>query len=154
MAYATVNPYTGEKLKSFPDATEEQVKQAIDDADKAFAAWRTTPFATRAAGVVVPPDILAKYPQEMTVVLQHQYEDLRVEDERFSVKLRFGGLPKNLVIPYAAITRFFDPSVQFMLQFEEPAVVEAAEDPPVQPTELPPASDGPKVVSLDQFRKK
>ena len=49
MAYATVNPYTGEKLKSFPDATEEQVKQAIDDADKAFAAWRTTPFATRAA---------------------------------------------------------------------------------------------------------
>lgn len=111
-------------------------------------------FATRAAGVVVPPDILAKYPQEMTVVLQHQYEDLRVEDERFSVKLRFGGLPKNLVIPYAAITRFFDPSVQFMLQFEEPAVVEADEDPPVQPTELPPASDGPKVVSLDQFRKK
>ncbi len=49
MAYATVNPYTGETLKTFPDATDAQVTQAIDEADKAFAAWRTTPFATRAA---------------------------------------------------------------------------------------------------------
>ena len=56
-------------------------------------------FKTRAVGVSVAPDILAKYPEEMTVVLQHQYDDLRVESERFSVKLRFGGMPKSLVIP-------------------------------------------------------
>ena len=110
-------------------------------------------FKTRAVGVSVAPDILAKYPEEMTVVLQHQYDDLRVEPERFSVKLRFGGMPKSLVIPYSAITRFYDPSVQFLLQFEAPEISEAVDEPtPPEPT--PPSDDGPKVVSLDQFRKK
>ena len=111
-------------------------------------------FKTRAAGVSVAPDILAKYPDEMTVVLQHQYEDLRVEADRFSVKLRFGGMPKSLVIPYTAVTRFYDPSVQFLLQFEEPEVTTPVEEDPETPQEPSPASDGPKVVSLDQFRKK
>ena len=111
-------------------------------------------FKTRAAGVSVPPDILAKYPEEMTVVLQHQYEDLRVEADRFSVKLRFGGLPKSLAMPYAAITRFYDPSVQFLLQFDEPEIVEAIGEPTAPEPNTPPPSDGPKVVSLDQFRKK
>ena len=111
-------------------------------------------FKTRAGGVSVPPDILAKYPDEMTVVLQHQYDDLRVEPDRFSVKLRFGGMPKSLVIPYSALTRFYDPSVQFLLQFEEPEIAELVEDEPVPPSDPAPMSDGPKVVSLDQFRKK
>lgn len=111
-------------------------------------------FKTRAPGVSVAPDILAKYPDEMTVVLQHQYEDLRVEADKFSVKLRFGGMPKSLVIPYSAVTRFYDPSVQFLLQFEEPEIVEVVEDTPAPPHDPSPASDGPKVVSLDQFRKK
>ena len=53
-------------------------------------------FRTRAPGVSVPPDILAKYPEEMTVVLQHQYWDLKVEPNRFSVMLKFGGMPKVL----------------------------------------------------------
>ncbi|EDX81046.1 MAG: stringent starvation protein B [Alphaproteobacteria bacterium] len=110
-------------------------------------------FKTRAAGVSIPPDMLAKYPDEMTVVLQHQYEDLQVEADRFSVKLRFGGVPRTLAMPYSAVTRFYDPSVQFLLQFDEPEIVEAVEEatPPEDPT---PGSDGPKVVSLDQFRKK
>lgn len=111
-------------------------------------------FKTRAVGVSVAPDILAKYPEEMTVVLQHQYDDLRVEPERFSVKLRFGGMPKSLVIPYSAITRFYDPSVQFLLQFEDPQLLEEIEEEPTPPQEPSPISDGPKVVSLDQFRKK
>ncbi|PZU60357.1 MAG: stringent starvation protein B [Brevundimonas sp.] len=110
-------------------------------------------FKTRAPGVSVSPDILAKYPDEMTVVLQHQYDDLRVEADRFSVKLRFGGVPKTLAMPYSAVTRFYDPSVQFLLQFEAPEINEAVEEPtPPEPT--PPSDDGPKVVSLDQFRKK
>ncbi|HYC97814.1 SspB family protein [Brevundimonas sp.] len=113
-------------------------------------------FKTRAPGVSVPPDVMAKYPDEMTVVLQHQYWDLKVEADRFSVMLKFGGMPKVLSMPYTAVTRFYDPSVQFLLQFESPATVEeiAALEP--EPDAPPPSTgdDGPKVVSLDQFRKK
>jgi len=117
-------------------------------------------FKTRAPGVSVPPDVIAKYPDEMTVVLQHQYWDLKVEQNRFSVMLKFGGMPKVLAMPYAAVTRFYDPSVQFLLQFEAPATIEeiaaevaAAEtdDTPVPPLG---GDDAPKVVSLDHFRKK
>src|SRR5690606_32666037 len=68
-------------------------------------------FKTRAPGVSVPPDVMAKYPDEMTVVLQHQYWDLKVEQNRFSVMLKFGGMPKVLSMPYTAVTRFYDPSV-------------------------------------------
>ncbi|MDG2522762.1 ClpXP protease specificity-enhancing factor SspB [Caulobacter segnis] len=111
-------------------------------------------FKTRAPGVEGPQDLLGKYPDEMTIVLQHQYWDLEVTPEQFSVTLKFGGQPKNLVIPYAAVTRFYDPSVQFVLQFE---VEDVAEEPAPSPTPPPRAGgddDGPKVVSLDQFRKK
>jgi hypothetical protein len=116
-------------------------------------------FKTRAPGVSVPPDILAKYPDEMTVVLQHQYWDLKVEQARFSVMLKFGGMPKVLAMPYTAVTRFYDPSVQFLLQFEAPTTVEeiAAEVAASEPARAPVHTcddDGPKVVSLDQFRKK
>ncbi|NJC41915.1 hypothetical protein GGQ87_002210 [Brevundimonas alba] len=114
-------------------------------------------FKTRAPGVSVPPDVLAKYPDEMTVVLQHQYWDLKVEADRFSVMLKFGGMPKVLSMPYTAVTRFYDPSVQFLLQFEMPLIEEAVEEAPEAETAAAPAStgdEGPKVVSLDQFRKK
>ena len=114
-------------------------------------------FKTRAAGVSVPPDVLAKYPDEMTVVLQHQYWDLKVEADRFSVMLKFGGMPKVLSMPYTAVTRFYDPSVQFLLQFEMPLIEEAsteAPEPEADDTPPPTGDDGPKVVSLDQFRKK
>ncbi|PZN98783.1 MAG: stringent starvation protein B [Alphaproteobacteria bacterium] len=115
-------------------------------------------FRTRAAGVTVPPDVLAKYPEEMTVVLQHQYWDLTVEPTRFSVMLKFGGMPKVLSMPYTAVTRFYDPSVQFLLQFEEPVTVDeiVQEIEAAEPARSPAPSDddGPKVVSLDQFRKK
>ena len=116
-------------------------------------------FKTRAPGVSVPPDIMAKYPDEMTVVLQHQYWDLKVEPTKFSVMLKFGGMPKVLAMPYTAVTRFYDPSVQSLLQFEAPATVEeiAAEIAATEPARTEPVDtgdDGPKVVSLDQFRKK
>ncbi|HRO32993.1 MAG TPA: ClpXP protease specificity-enhancing factor SspB [Brevundimonas sp.] len=114
-------------------------------------------FKTRAAGVSVPPDILAKYPDEMTVVLEHQFWDLAVEPDLFSVMLKFGGLPKVLTVPYSAVTRFYDPSVQFLLQFEAPEIVDAEPETPAPEAKAPPppaGDDGPKVVSLDQFRKK
>jgi hypothetical protein len=130
-------------------------------------------FKTEAPGVSAPPDLLGKYPDEMTIVLQHQYRDLAPGETFFTVTLKFGGQPKRLSVPYAAVTRFYDPSVQFLLQFEsvEPAAdnIEEFEAPPA-PAPKPAKTkktpvradapdddgddDGPKVVSLDQFRKK
>jgi hypothetical protein len=115
-------------------------------------------FKTDAAGVSGPPDLLGKYPDEMTIVLQHQYWDLAPGETFFSVTLQFGGQPKRLSIPYAAVTRFYDPSVQFLLQFEAPAAeakAPAAETKPEASADVPPVEGGEaKVVSLDQFRKK
>jgi hypothetical protein len=112
-------------------------------------------FKTDAPGVSGPPDLLGKYPDEMTIVLQHQYWDLAPGETFFSVTLQFGGQPKRLSVPYAAVTRFYDPSVQFLLQFEAPA----AEPKPLEAEEPaadapPPAEGEAKIVSLDQFRKK
>jgi hypothetical protein len=106
-----------------------------------------------------PPDLLGKYPDEMTIVLQHQYWDLAPGETFFSVTLQFGGQPKRLSVPYAAVTRFYDPSVQFLLQFEPPAATDvkpADPEPRAADTdpETPPADGEAKVVSLDQFRKK
>jgi hypothetical protein len=93
----------------------------------------------------------------MTIVLQHQYWDLAPGETFFSVTLQFGGQPKRLSIPYAAVTRFYDPSVQFLLQFEPPAPAEAKPATEAKPAAEPeaPAGEGEaKIVSLDQFRKK
>jgi len=116
-------------------------------------------FKTDAPGVSGPPDLLGKYPDEMTIVLQHQYWDLAPGETFFSVTLQFGGQPKRLSVPYQAVTRFYDPSVQFLLQFEapEPVVEPVVELPaPTRPDTpaVPTGDDGPKVVSLDHFRKK
>jgi hypothetical protein len=75
-------------------------------------------FDTRAAGVRISPRLREKYPEEMTIVLQHQYWDLVVSDQSFEVGLSFNGVPERLAVPFAAIKGFFDPSVQFALQFE------------------------------------
>jgi uncharacterized protein len=115
-------------------------------------------FKTDAPGVSGPSDLLSKYPDEMTIVLQHRYWDLAPGETFFSVTLHFGGQPKRLSVPYSAVTRFYDPSVQFLLQFESPAAAPGVEAPapaPLSPTEAPAADGGPaKIVSLDQFRKK
>jgi uncharacterized protein len=76
-------------------------------------------FNTRAEGVRLSPRLLAQYPEEMTVILQHQFWDLAVTETGFEVGLAFGGIPERLVVPFAAVKGFFDPSVQFGLQFEE-----------------------------------
>jgi hypothetical protein len=118
-------------------------------------------FKTDAAGVSGPSDLLSKYPDEMTIVLQHQYWDLAPGETFFSVTLQFGGQPKRLSIPYAAVTRFYDPSVQFLLPFEAPpsapaeAAAKALPAPPAEPESSAEApTEEAKIVSLDQFRKK
>jgi hypothetical protein len=120
-------------------------------------------FRTLAADVAIPPELRAKYPDEMTIVLQNQFWDLHAGETGFSVTLQFGGQPKSLSIPYAAVTRFVDPSVQFALQFP-PALAVQTLRPPTAPVAAARAAapepaaasggDGPKVVSLDTFRKK
>src|SRR5215471_2034784 len=76
-------------------------------------------FDTRAEGVRLSPRMRAQYPEEMTVVLQHQFWDLEVTENGFEVGVSFGGIPERVAVPFAAVKGFFDPSVQFGLQFEE-----------------------------------
>src|SRR6201989_1220259 len=101
-------------------------------------------FKTDAAGVSGPPDLLGKYPDEMRIALQHQYWDLAPGETFFSVTLKFGGQPKPLSIPYAAITHFGDPSVDSHLRFPPPEgaalpapALLAAAPPPAESAEKP-----------------
>jgi len=75
-------------------------------------------FDTRAPGVRISPRLQAKYPEEMTIVLQHQFWDLIVAEEVFEVGLSFSGVAERLVVPFTAIKGFFDPSVKFGLEFD------------------------------------
>jgi hypothetical protein len=121
-------------------------------------------FRTRDRGVHAPPELLAKFPEEMTIVLQHQYWDLEVSEAQFSVTLKFGGQPRTLTVPFSALTQFIDPSVQFHLSFQPPedeesdtelADTDGENELPKEPSSGPaPDPDKPNVVSLDQFRKK
>jgi hypothetical protein len=114
-------------------------------------------FKTHAPGVTLPRELLEQYPDEMRIALQHQYWDLAPGETFFSVTLKFGGQSKSLSIPYAAITHFWDPSVEYQLRFTVPEPPVKAVAPAPEPAK-PPAADkpegGPNIVSLDQFRKK
>ena len=127
-------------------------------------------FATRAPGVRVSSRLLKAYPEEMTIVLQHQYWDLTVTEQAFEVGLSFDGTAERLLVPFTALRGFFDPSVQFGLTFETVTAEQAAA--PLVAVEEKPAlaivadkgadedDDAGKnernadVVSLDAFRKK
>jgi hypothetical protein len=94
-------------------------------------------FDTREDGVRLSPRMLAQYPNEMTVVLQHQFWDLVVTESGFEVGVSFGGVPERLTVPFAAIKGFFDPSVQFGLQFEESGEAVMQEEEPEGESALP-----------------
>src|ERR1700759_5425154 len=86
-------------------------------------------FQTKADGVKISPRLLAQYPSEMTIILQHQFWDLVVTDDYFEVGLSFGSIPEKLHVPFTAIKSFLDPSVQFGLSFEAGEAQAAAEAP-------------------------
>lgn len=119
-------------------------------------------FLTGYPGVQVSPQLRERFPQEMTIVVQHQFWDLRVEPDLFSIMLSFNNIPEKLVIPYAALTAFADPSVKFGLQFHtrrmpSPAPVSETsfEPSPPRPDNAGDEGDGSaQVISLDAFRKK
>lgn len=108
-------------------------------------------FRTKAPGVILSDQLAQRFPEEMTIVLEHQYWDLEVYQDRFRVVLKFGGLPQGVVVPFSAMTRFYDPSVRFGLQFE---AKDAVAEPPAQSTAPEPEAASGAVVSIDAFRRK
>jgi hypothetical protein len=113
-------------------------------------------FRTDYPGVVMPPWLRTQYPQEMTIVLQHQFWDLKMDDEAglISVGLSFGGVPASLVIPIGAMTGFADPHVRYGLRFRPVSVAELAEAPEPASADAETPSEAPQVVSLDAFRRR
>ncbi len=122
-------------------------------------------FVTKAPGVRLSQRLLDQYPNDMTIVLQNQFWDLKVSETGFEVGLSFDDKPETLVVPFTAIKGFFDPSVQFGLQLTgavplptDDDKVEAAEPAKLAPAAVPaaaqPEKPGEKVISLDAFRKK
>lgn len=132
-------------------------------------------FESQHPGVTMSDWLKERYPDEMTIVVQHQFWDLKVEPEKFSITLSFHKVGETLVVPFEAVKAFFDPSVQFMLQFkpvngQAPKKPATATEQPVLQVSKPAAKDEPateddgdkpkdpqgggEVVSLDKFRKK
>ena len=111
-------------------------------------------FRTRTPGVVVPPVLGDRYPEEVTVVLQRQFWDLHVDDEGFSVTLAFDASRHRLGVPWEAVTAFIDPAAEFALRFdaaeEGDGGAEAADDAETEGSADPTA----EVVNISQFRKK
>ncbi len=116
-------------------------------------------FRTRFPGVQIDEQLLEKYPEEITIVLEHQFWDLASLDDAFEVTLSFGGAPKYIKVPYEAVTSFHDPAVGFGLKFNMDGVRtnEDAGSPAQVAATGKQASDGAvagEVVSLDAFRRK
>lgn len=167
------------------DALRGLVRRVLTDAAKSGLPGEhhfSITFRTNDEGVRMSQRLREQFPQEMTVILQYQFWDLKVTDTGFEVGLSFGGVPEKLAVPFTAIKSFFDPSVQFGLQFETIEVeqdnadisseqAENAESKPSVVTPIPapletekadkPSDDEPpgdkpsgEVVRLDRFRKK
>jgi len=119
-------------------------------------------FATNHSGVRISEQLKSRYPKEMTIVLQHQFWDFKVEEQYFTATLSFNGIPEKLIIPYAALTAFADPSVKFGLQFQQSELFEVGsieasipQDPvSLTPTEEEDDGGSAEIISLDSFRKK
>ena len=165
-----------EDLIGYDSLTQDAMRGVVRAALSRAAAQRALPgkhhfyitFKTHGSGVVIPESLSSRYPDEMTIVLEHQFWDLEVFPDRFRVILKFGGQPSPIVIPFAALSRFYDPSVRFGLQFEQngggDAVAAGEEDRAmaqnagVQATGAEERDARPpqaaSVVSLDAFRTK
>jgi hypothetical protein len=123
-------------------------------------------FRTRLPGVAIPKHLVERFPDEMTIVIQHRFWDLKVEDDVFTVGLSFGGVPSTLRVPFAAVTQFHDPAVEFSLTFHADAAPELHAEHEVPGNDSPEsqgaagaepgavADDGSNVVSVDFTRKK
>ncbi len=119
-------------------------------------------FRTRAPGVQIADHLAEQFPEDMTIVIQHQFWDLEVHDGHFEIILKFSGVPQHLSIPFSAVTRFVDPSVNFGLTIEDTAAANSDESviaPAMAPATGPSNKavgdeDANTVVNLDAFRRK
>lgn len=133
-------------------------------------------FQTNFPGVSISPQLKARYPEEITIVIQHQFWDLKISEKQFSIMLSFNNIPEKLVVPFDALTAFADPSIKFGLQFhgkqvaansgvEEavscPATGRTAHEKPSMaafeeeaPSKADEAANDEKVISLEAFRKR
>ena len=154
-------------LLPYDDWTEEALRHVVARAISHAAAHGLPgdhhfylTFRTDHPGTVIPPRLKQQYPEEMTIVLQHQFWDLRMHDDigLINVSLSFGGVPANLAIPLAAVTGFADPHVRFGLRFRvgeaEPPAATAPEPPPPPAIAEEAPQSAPQVVSLDAFRRR
>jgi len=142
------------------EALERAAKEGLRGAHHFFIG-----FATRQPGVVIPEALRERYPDDMTIVLQHQFWDLEIGRDSFSVTLTFHKQLERLTIPLAAVRSFADPSVNFALEFLMPEPVAAPTRPAAvpapltvapdaTPTDTPDAKPTAEVVTLDSFRKR
>ena len=172
-------PTTPESLMPYDTWTEQAMRHVAVQALKHVARHGLPgehhfylTFRTDDPGTIVPPRLKAQYPQEMTIVLQHQFWDLKVDEANVGpddgklgdgkrgsgqvrIGLSFGGVPSTLVIPIPAITAFADPHARFGVRFSYDPPPQIA---PEAPAEVAPAADAPaeapQVVSLDAFRRR
>ena len=141
------------------DVLRQVLAQGLVDPHHFFITFRTDH-----AGVTISENLRSKYPHEITIVLQHQFRELKVEQDCFRVVLSFNNIPEKLVVPYSALTGFADPSVKFGLQFhaseeEDDDADELLLSPQASSISLAPAAaatdkESAKVITLDAFRKK
>ena len=114
-------------------------------------------FATNYPGVQISDELLSEHPENITIVIQHQYENLSVEEDRFEITLFFGGRASPMIVPFAAVTSFNDPSVGFGLQFgineSDLEALEAQADVSDDTAPISGEQASADVVSLDSFRK-
>jgi hypothetical protein len=117
-------------------------------------------FSTTHPGVRISEQLKSRYPKEITIVLQHQFWDFKVEEQQFQATLSFGGVPEKLVVPYSALTAFADPSIKFGLQFQQSELAEVTSLDMDDLLAVAEAVDGEddegsaEIISLDSFRKK
>ncbi len=153
-----------ESLLPYDDWTEDAFRQVMVKALREVAAnglpgqhhFYIT-FRTDDPGTDIPARLRAQYPEEMTIVLQHQFWDLAVDETMLRVGLSFGGVASTLRIPLGAITAFADPAVNFGMRFRArtaPAPEAPAEPEAEAPAAEPPQAETPQVVSLDAFRRR
>ena len=157
----------GKDLIGYNTLVESGLRSVVREALRQVAAegWPGThhayiTFKTAAPGVELPDSLLARHPDELTIVLQHQFWGLEVEDDSFAVTLSFNKVGQRVVVPFAALTSYADPSVKFGLQFGVPPeargdkVLLEADGAEAGGEEVTPEAGGEKVVALDRFRKK
>jgi uncharacterized protein len=160
------NSAMSEDLIGYAKLTQDALRGVVRDAIKVALTGLPgdhhyyVSFRTHARGVQVAQYLASKYPEEMTIVIQHQYDSLEVRDDWFAITLTFGGVPQRIVIPFNAITRFYDPSVRFALPFDvvddlSPAIRDSDDvlEAEVGDTVASKPEAG-AVVSLDAFRRK